>query len=365
MTRPAWSSWLRSPEPLTARDHDVRVPDVEPDHRWVLRLWGVVVLFVLVAVWRSRSLGIPFRDPGGEWLRHRVLITGMVFVVLALIDAAWRAKRDGGFKGTLRMLRDRWPARRLGLALVGLAAYHTTYFSYHNLKSWDVFNTVRDDLLDKWDRWLFFGNSPAVLLHDLLGERFATYFLIVVYESFPTLVSAAFVAAVVLADRMRHGFVYLASAIWVWILGVGCYYLIPSLGPFDYSPQEFSGLPHTIVTATQAKYMGQRAHLLAHPEASDAAAQVSAFASLHVGVTCVILLMLRYYGYRRLTRVLAVYLALTVVATVHLGWHFFVDDIAGVAIAVAAVWLGDRTIYPRGHQPAPAGTLEREDGALV
>ena len=47
--------------------------------------------------------------------------------------------------------------------------------------------------------------------------------------------------------------------LWVWILGVACYYVIPSLGPFDDEPQMFAGLPHTMVQDTQARYMAQRA----------------------------------------------------------------------------------------------------------
>jgi membrane-associated phospholipid phosphatase len=250
---------------------------------------------------------------------------------------------------TLSMLRSRWPRRRLLLAMSGLAAYHLVYFSYHNLKSWDVLNTPRDAMLLQWDRWLFLGHSPAVLLHDLLGEHVAAWVLVVIYESFGTIVLFAIPMPLVFVTRIRDGYVAIASALWVWIFGVACYYLIPSLGPFDSAPQEFAGLPHTMVTETQARYMDQRAHLLAHPQASDAFAQVSAFASLHVGVTCVIWLMTRYYGLRRLSQVLGVFLFLTIVATVYVGWHFFVDDIAGLAIAFLAVFLGKRMIYPHGR----------------
>ncbi|MCW2796053.1 phosphatase PAP2 family protein [Nocardioides sp.] len=335
--------------------------DLEAGHGWVLRLWLVVLVFGAITACRSIAVGIPPRDPGGEILRSRLVLTIAIFLVLALLDAGRRSPRGHRTPGTvLRVLRARWPRRRLGLAAAGLLAYHAVYFCYHNLKSWDVFNAPRDAMLTRVDAWLFLGHSPAVLLHDVLGQHVATYVLMVVYESFPTIVSVSFVAAVVLVDRLRDGFVFLASAIWVWILGVGTYYLIPSLGPFHDRPQDFAGLPRTIVTDTQAKYMAQRAHLLAHPAAGDAFAQVSAFASLHVGVTCVILLMLRYYGLRIAARVMAVFLAATMVATIYLGWHFVVDDVAGVAIAVAAVWLGRLTIYPRGRRerdsPVPDAT---------
>ena len=74
---------------------------------------------------------------------------------------------------------------------------------------------------------------------------------------------------------------------------------------------------------------------------------MSAFASLHVAVTCLLLLMARYYGLRRTSYALGVFLAGTIVATVYLGWHFVVDDIAGVLIAVVGVALGRLMVQPR------------------
>jgi hypothetical protein len=330
--------------------------DTEPGHGWVIRLWLLVAVFVSIAVWRSVAVGIPLRDPGGEILRTRVAITAGIFVVLALLDAVRRTPRGRRHgREVLATLRGRWPARRLGLAASGLLAYHLVYFSYHNLKSWDVLNAPRDDLLTHVDRSLFLGHSPAVLLHSMLGEHVAAYVLILVYESFPTLVSISFVAAVVCCDRIRDGYVFLASMIWVWMLGVGSYYLIPSLGPFDNVPQDFAGLPRTIVTETQATYLAQRAHLLADPTGRDAFAQVSAFASLHVGVTTVIVLMLVYYRRRRAAAVMTAYLVVTVVATIYLGWHFAVDDVAGLVIGLAAVRLGRLTIYPSATARLSAG----------
>ncbi len=336
--------------------------DTESGHGWVIRIWVVVAAFVAVTVWRSVTVGIPLRDPGGEILRSRMAITVGTFVVLALLDAVRRTPRGRrGSRDVLMTLRGRWPARRLALAASGLLAYHLVYFSYHNLKSWDVLNAPRDDLLTQVDRALFLGHSPAVLLHSLLGEHTAAYVLVVVYESFSTLVSISFVAAVVFCDRLRDGYVFLASMMWVWILGVGSYYLVPSLGPFDNVPQDFAGLPRTIVTDTQATYLAQRAHLLADPAAHDAFAQVSAFASLHVGVTTVIVLMLAYYRRRRAAAAMTAYLGVTMVATVYLGWHFVVDDIAGLAIGIAAVLLGRLTIYPGSTVRLMAGGT-REDG---
>ncbi|HVH93601.1 MAG: phosphatase PAP2 family protein [Nocardioidaceae bacterium] len=334
----------------------VVAPDVEQDHWWLWRVWAVVAAFALMTAAWSRHVGISVRDPHGSILLGRIALSLGLLVVLAVVDAGARSWRAGlGVRGAVMKLRARWTWRRTALVLAALLAYHLIYFCYHNLKSWDVFNPVRDSLLLQWDRWLFLGHSPAVLLHQALGQHMAAYVLMVIYESFSTLVSVSVVASVVFTERVRDGYVFITSAIYVWILGVGSYYLIPSLGPFHSAPQEFARLPHTMIQDTQARYMGQRAYLLAHPQAHDAFAQVSAFASLHVAVTCLILLMARYYRLRIISWVLAAFLVATIVATVYLGWHFFVDDIAGLAIAVLGVTLGRLTTYPRGRPTASDG----------
>lgn len=321
--------------------------DEQKDYRWLMRVWVLVVAFALVTVYWSHHVGIPIRDPGGSMFVSRIGISIGIFIPLAVIDAAMRVGRqDWSWRRTMRMLRQRWSRQRLTLAMSGLLAYHIVYFCYHNLKSWDVLNKSRDAMLLEWDRWLFLGHSPAVLLHQLLGEHVAAYVLMIIYESFGTMVLIAIPMPLVFSTRIRDGFVGITSALWVWIFGVGCYYLIPSLGPFNEAPEEFAGLPHTMIQDTQARYMGQRAHLLAQPQASDAFAQVSAFASLHVGVTCVIFLMCAYYGLRRTTIAMGLFLFGTIIATVYLGWHFFVDDPAGLAIAALACYLGIKLIYP-------------------
>jgi hypothetical protein len=319
---------------------------------WAWGIWVVVVVFGAVAVWRSLEVGIGFRDPHGEILRSRIALTGGISIALSAVDASVRAGRPWAAHRVFKMWRARWTLRRLALSLSALLAYQLVYFGYHNLKSWVVFLPNRDAMMVRLDRWLFFGHSPAVLLHDLLGQHLAAYVLMFIYESFSTMMDIGFVGAVVCANRVRDGYVFIASAMWVWILGAGSYYLIPTLGPFHGAPADFAGLPHTLVQNTQTTYMAQRAFLLAHPHVPTAYAQVSAFASLHCGVSCLLLLMARYYGLRRLSWFLTVWLVGVVTATIYLGWHFAIDDVAGIAIAFIGVFIGTRMIYPHGdHRP--------------
>ena len=91
------------------------------------------------------------------------------------------------------------------MILLGLVAYFVVYLCYRNLKSWDVFLTPQDAMLLSWDRWLFFGHSPAVLLHDLLGEDLAARLLTDLYESFSWLVTFALVAALAFTPTRPAG----------------------------------------------------------------------------------------------------------------------------------------------------------------
>jgi len=272
----------------------------------------------------------PSGDPGGAIFRLRIVLSLAWFTLLILVDASLRIGRGGWtINEAITEVRRRWHRERLALAFSGLLAlaFSGLLASYHNLKSWNAFKSPRDDQMLRLDRWLFFGHSPAVLLHDMFGQHLATYVLAVVYESFSYLVPLSFVAALVFANRIRDGCVFLASSLWVWIL----------------APNEFAGLPHTWITSAQATYMADRAHFLQHPAANDACNSVNTFASLHVGFTCMVLLMLRYYGFRRATRVMTVYLVAGVISTIYLGWHFAIDDVAGVVLAILAVlpWPAD------------------------
>jgi hypothetical protein len=281
-----------------------------------------------------------------------------MLLVFAIVDAAVRTRLAGplSVRMTALTLRLRWSKERFLLAVSGLVAYHIVYVSYRNLKSWDSFNEPRDEGLLRFDEWFFLGNSPATLLHDMLGHDVAAHVLAFIYRSFTYLVPLSVVGALVFLDRIRDGYVFLTAAIWVWILGVGAYYLIPSLGPFASAPEDFVNLTPTAITLTQVKYLEERAHLLANPESGDAFASISAFASLHVGFTCMVMFMLFYFGFRRAAYAMAVYLAGTIVATIYFGWHFVSDDVAGIALAAMAVLFAHLMIYPRGRPPAPAAS---------
>jgi hypothetical protein len=323
---------------------------------WVLRVLALVAVFGVIAIARSRQVDVPFRDPHGKLFASKIVSTSQTLLVFVVIDVVVRWLRDRRSSPTSlwQTVRTRWTPYRIALIALAVVAYQVVYLCYRNLKSWDVFRTPQDDLLLRWDRWLFFGHSPAVLLHDLLGQDVAARLLTDLYESFSTLVTVAFVAALAFTPTVRSAYVFVVAAMWAWILGVGSYYVIPSLGPFHAAPGEFAGLTRTSIQPTQATYVEQRDYLLAHPQAHDAFAQISAFASLHCALTCLVFLMARYYGLRVVSWAAGLFLVGTLLATVYLGWHFAVDDLAGLLIAWISVQLGKLVVLGSWRTP-PSG----------
>lgn len=313
-------------------------------------LWTMAAAFAVITLARSEIVGVPLRDPGGRMFSGRLQSALTLLLVLVVIDAAVRAVRErrsvrGLVGGFWPALRERWTLRRTALAVSGLVGYHVVYVCYRNLKSWDAFNTDRDRQLHDFDRALFLGHSPAGLLHALLGTDTAAVVLAFCYESFVYVVVAAVVGSVALLPRIRDSYVMLLAGAWVWILGVGSYYLVPSLGPFASAPADFARLRPTGVSSSQAEYLVDRAHLLADPSAPDAFASISAFASLHTAFTCAILLVALHLRRRVLAALLACYLFVVMLATVYFGMHFVVDDVAGILIAVVAVALARLIVH--------------------
>ena len=318
-----------------------------PGLGYVWRLWAVVVLFMGVVLARSAALGIPIRDPDGQMFRDRLLKAVAFLVAIALAEATVRAAKGGWRpRKVVEKLRERWTRQRILLVGTGLVGYHLVYLGYRNLKSWNAFNPLRDDDLLAFDKAMFLGHSPAALLHSLFGEAAAADFFSVVYRSFTYVIVLSLVGSLALIPSVRRAYVFLCAATYAWILGTLSYYVLPSLGPYATAPWDFAGLRTTKITDTQAEYLFERAYFLADPSASDAFVSLGAFASLHVGFSTLVFLMARYYGLKKTSRVLGVYLTLIILSTVYFGWHYVSDDVAGALLAATALLLGHWTVSP-------------------
>ena len=332
----------------------------------VLRPYAFAVLLAVcsavLSVGVAASFELPLRDPDG--------VAGPAYVRLPLIVALflaadviprllWRRRAP-----VRRILRERFSPERLGLVTVGMGSFYVTYVAYRNLKGALPFARpgVRDEQLLRLDEAMTFGHDPAELLHGLLGTGTAAYFLSAVYLLYLLFVPLSLGAALVWGRSVRVGSWYVTALCLNWLLGAVSYYLVPSLGPVFARPERYAGLPETGVSLLQEGLARARLEVLADPSGADAIAGIAGFASLHISVVFTAVLVAHMVALPRLiTSALWAFLVLTMVATAYFGWHYLVDDVAGLALGAISVLIAERVTRHAGSAPVPSvGSVSKD-----
>ena len=312
-------------------------------------VWGglmVAAATVVAGVLATSSVGLPLRDPDHVAALYLGLV-GLGVALLVGLDLWIRAGRRAGRWRVSRaelasVRRERWTRGRAVAAGAALVGFYATYMAYRNLKS--IVPLVRpgdnfDAQLAELDRDMFLGHDPAALLHTLLGTGVSTHVLSAFYVAFIVFLPLTIGVALVFADDLRQALLYVAAQSINWVLGAVSYFLLPSLGPIYFEPSAFANLPASEVTRLQGVLLDQRVAFLTDPAISTPQS-IAAFASLHISMSFTAALAAAMLGLgRRLQAALWVWVAITTVGTVYLGWHYFVDDIAGVAMGAAALLL--------------------------
>jgi hypothetical protein len=330
---------------------------------------ALALALTVIAIVVAFSKHLPYRDPDGVVGPTFVLIP--IIVALAfLTDVVPRAVIQAHRQGSLAdfphsfkaVTLERWPMEHIRFALLGLGSWYLTYVSFRNLKSYVPFvnRHLWDSQLDRLDRAIFFGHDPAVVLHHLLGTGWAAHLFSGVYIAWIGLLPVTLAAALVWSRNVSSGSWLVTAVALDWVLGLATYYMLPTLGPIYARPGQFSSLPETYVSRIQESMLDQRQAVLANPFGTEAVQTIAAFASLHVGITvtvCVIAHLLRLNIWIRVA--LWMFLALTVVSTIYLGWHYLLDAFGGVVLGVAGAWIaaiatGNHVSWRPGHRKSAA-----------
>jgi hypothetical protein len=302
-----------------------------------------------VAVVASLSLGEGLKDPDGSlgpsWFRLPMMVLG-AFVVDVLPRSLWRSRRRmGSFWSHARsIIEEHWTRQRVGLVVIGLVSFYVTYVSYRNLKNFLplVNNSKTYDLaLHSIDKAIMFGQEPAIVLHQLLGENYAAHVLAFIYLLFLPVSPLSLIVYLVWSRNISYGYWYATAQCLAWALGTVSYYVLPTLGPNFAFPFLYADLDKTGVTSLQDSLYYSRYDVLNAPLTTDSIQSVAGFASLHVGIILTLALVTHYTVRHAAIRwAMWGYLGLTVMSTLYFGWHYIADDVAGALIAVASVWLG-------------------------
>ena len=297
----------------------------------------------------SRFEDIPIKDPDSlipGYIRFPAIVLGAnaldvvahTFIGAGRPGGGWLRRICSAFR---TVLRERWPLAHWKFALNGVIAWYLCYAAFRNVKSMAPFvhEKIYDDPLAAIDRFLFAGHDPAAVLHAWFGTGIAAHFFSSVYIVWIALVPVSIAIALVWTRQTRAGEWYVTAVAVDWALGALLYVLVPTVGPIYSDSSTFAGLPETYVSKLADSMWDDRVNTLAtHGESG--LQTIAAFASLHVGIMMTICLIVQAVKLARWVRISAwTFFGLTVLATVYLGWHFFVDVIAGAALGAFAVWI--------------------------
>jgi len=189
------------------------------------------------------------------------------------------------------------------------------------------------------DRALFFGVSPNLLFVNLFSNPAAmraidwSYANVFVGSIF--VAGAFFLSAPDRALRIR----FMNANTTMWLIGAWLYVALPSLGPAYRFPDIWlplaAWLPQTQLL--QRRLMTNYQIVLQYaqrPRPVSILLGIAAFPSLHVAFEMLVLLQIRRVW--RIGKILfAVAFVLIFVGSVVTGWHYLIDALAGVLLAVA------------------------------
>jgi len=305
---------------------------------------GMGFLAVLVSLIFGHSLVDPDGFIGPSYLRLPTILA-IAFLLDLLPRTLWGARFDPRRMGAVfrHRVRTHWTRPRLELVVSGLLCFYVTYVSYRNLKSQLPFVEGRDHTFDSElytiDKALFFGQVPGQVFQNLLGTGISAEVLSTVYLWFLPLVPLALAAWLIWSRNLGFGYWFAVSQCVAWTLGTISYYALPTLGPGIEYPFAYINIPNTGAIQLMTSITWGR--LLYINDASGSLQSIAGFASLHVAITLLMALMIQYTTtIRWLKIVFWVNACLTGVATLYFGWHYVADDVAGVAIALVAFYVG-------------------------
>ncbi len=200
-------------------------------------------------------------------------------------------------------------------------AFRELHYLVHPINPRDL-----DPLLTKWDWVLCGGVHPTVWLEQWL-HPWLTEYLQIMYSTFYFL--PAILGILLWLNRDRRGFeATLAGIVTAFYVSYLAYFAFPALGPrFELASLQQKELEGIWLTSWLRACL-DRLELI----------QRDAFPSGHVGVSLLVVYYARQYLPRAFIPYLIVVLSL-VVSTVYLRYHYVLDVISGVILALLGGWL--------------------------
>ena len=295
-------------------------------------LVAMMACYVAVCFFVARAAAVPFslKLYGVLWLVMAVAV-GAAAVARPVLPRAWRI------------------SERLTVAAPVLLAAPAFFSAFTSLKSGitRLHPYTWDAVVAGWDRMIF-GQDAWRVLQPLLGHPPVTFALSVLYSAWHPAMITVFGGLTLSLGRpvLRAQALIALVACWA-VLGTWGAVALASVGPCFIGPLHLGADPF----AEQAAYLraanqqlpiwefAEQNRLLAAAASGKPVlgSGISAMPSMHIAVAMLMMLVGWRFG-RAAGIVGSVYLAIIVIASIHLGWHYAMDGVVGAAGAWV-LWL--------------------------
>lgn len=280
---------------------------IHPADAAVLGILAVVVGTLSIATLRGVGVGV-------DLALHAALLAG--YAAFAALVTAHRGRR--------------WSAHARGVAVIGVL--FTLYTTLGHV-AFDAVPWLADPLLARMDRWLLLGASPALEVAPYASPRVVEILSFFYAAYIPYLYLSIFLGLVGRPALEREAFV--TGFALLYALSFTGYLFLPARGPVVAMASEF-GTP----------LEGGPLHRLVVESIDGMGGPHGAMPSLHVGASC----YMAWFDWRSGNRLRAlIYLPLLILiaaATIVLRYHYVVDLLAGLALALLAVRVAPVLLRP-------------------
>lgn len=277
--------------------------------------------------------------------------TGILFYFIFIKRPANPAKEMIRIFYNLILDPRRWakaiPA--IGIMMLGFMAYTEMkpLIPILNPYDWDM-------RLAEVDRLLHFGRDPWEWLFPLFGSAIPTAFINFTYNAWFFIMFAFWTASAFTKTDRGWERQFLLSFIWTWMIGgivLAVYFT--SMGPAFYDLVEPNNNPFAL-QIEQLKLIRQEGWVPAlatqdllresylNPDSHNLSG-ISAMPSMH-NATSIIFMLAAFRIHRIFGWVMAVFLAIIIIGSVHLAWHYAIDAYAGLAIGGFMWWAAGKSI---------------------
>ncbi|WFL77483.1 phosphatase PAP2 family protein [Altererythrobacter arenosus] len=344
---------------------------MKPDFRTVEALWGQIPLYLfaiagmLVCAWLWQSYGVEF---GFQSIAHNLGLFAGFFIFVGGPVLLWRLARAKP-ESPIAWVRERLLSRTarhhliVGLPMFALCVVIIPAFS--SIKSMIPLFTeyTWDETFIAWDRALFFGYDPWLLLQPLLGYPVVTAIVAAIYHLWILLLYVGplyFAFSPQVNEIIRRQFFLGYAMSWMligglmatWLASVGPVFAEPLLGidtfraQTDYLAAANREIPIMVVPVQQM--LLENFHLNERGLGSG----ITAMPSMHVAICALYWLAARKVS-PGLGRAFFVFMIVIWIGSVHTAYHYAVDGLVSIAAMIVLWWVVKAVIRAWDRIPSP------------